>query len=68
MWQVASYLSVHYVPIDSIHQVSSDQSVSLYAPSGGGDQSVYCVTKWQMQVTKVFFASDQVTSDQVSSD
>ena len=58
---MASDQSVHYVPGDSITKrlLSSDQDVSLYAPGGGTDQNVHCVTKWQM--TKVFTAKWLVT-------
>ena len=63
---MASDQSVHYVPGDSITKrlLSSDQDVSLYAPGGGTDQNVHCVTKWQM--TKVFTAKWLVTKWRVT--
>ena len=44
--------------------VSKDQGVSLYAAGGGADQSVHCLTKWQ--VTKVFIAKWLMTKWRVT--
>ena len=39
--------------------MSRDQDDSLYAPGGGADLNVHCVTEWI--VTKAFTAKWQVT-------